>query len=426
MMGKRVFIYFDANVLLDLYSYSEDTINSIINGLSQIGTYSEIIIPKRAYEEYLRHYRECRKIKGGRNNVESFAKKFKECIDNINKKLDKLPKIYEQFECKIGDLFSAEMNSLSKFENSVNDEIDSLRKTSQPVLDDSNDLIFDFVEAHRPQMKMTLKEKIDVSIWGEQRIRIGLKPGQKDYAEKDKFNKYGDIYIWKEVLESPSDLIRCYFITDEKKNDWWKEKGSDEFDPLLIKEYNEEHPNTQFIAVRFPDFCRMESANFDTNALTEINSLRTQTKKVLNDKEGIIQLISDNIWGYDFQSIEESLLLKTVRGGNIERVDEFDIFELCDNADRVLSVKLNEYDELADVECEVCFNGYAQVMVRYYADAYDYLSVKFTSKVKIKALLELNYYPELKLDFVDISDISAMDTYITEEDDFIPDQEDYL
>lgn len=425
-MNKSIFIYFDANVLLDLYSYSEDTINSIIKGLSQIEKHSDIVIPKRAYEEYLKHYRGCRKIKGGRNNVESFAKKFEDCLDHVNNILDKLPKIYEQFECKIGDLIFSEKNSLSIFGSSVITEINLLRANSQPVLNDANDPVFDFVEAHKPQTQMTLKEKLELSIWGEQRIKMGLKPGQKDYAEKEQFDKYGDIYIWKEVLESPNNLTRCYFLTDEKKSDWWKEKGSDEFDPQLMKEYSEGHPNIQFVAVRFPDFCRMESTNFDTNALTEINSLRTQMEKALKDNDGIIKLISDNVWGYDFRSIEESLLLKVARGGNIERVDNFDAFEINDDDCKVLNISLNEYNETIDVGCEISFNGRADVMIRYYADAYDYLSIKFRSKAKIKGLLELSYYPELKLEFADIFEISAKETIITEETDFSPDPEDYL
>lgn len=421
-----VYIYLDTNVLLDLYSYSKNTINSIINGFIQIGEYSEIVIPKRAYEEFLRHYRACRQIRGGRNNVEFFYKKFKDLIEQVNSLLDKLPRIHEQFESNIGDLISIEKNSLSTFEDNVNVEIDRLRTSSQPLLDDTNDPIFGFVESHKPKSQMTLKEKITISIWGEQRIKIGLKPGRKDYAKKEGFDKYGDIYIWKEILDSPSDLARCYFLTDEKKSDWWKENGSNDFDPFLVKEYEEEHPKTQFIAVRFPEFCRMESTHFDKGALTEINSLRTQVENALKDKNSIAQLISDNAFGYDFRSVEDSLLLKVVRGGNIERVDNCDIFEICNNDRRVLNVNINKYDKTVDVECELSIKGRADVMIRYYADAYDYLSIKFTSRIKITAILELNYFPRLELSFADIIDISAIETTITEETDFAPEPSNYL
>ena len=422
---KNAAVYFDTNVLLDLYSYSEDTIKSIIDAFSLIEKYADLIIPRRAYEEFLRHYRSCRSIKFGRNNLAVYSQKFDDCYRQIILKLDNLPKIYDQYDCKIENLFKKEKQSIEIFADRVKQEIDSLSKNVSPVFDDAYDPIFEFVEKYKPNPLITLKEKIDVSIWGEQRIKLGLKPGQKDYKEKEQFDKFGDIYIWKEILDSSPSLIMCYFITNETKDDWWKAKDSSEFDSQLIEEYKELHPNTNFIALRFPDFCSIESSSFDNKALTEINALMTKMESLLNDKEGIVKIIADNIWGYNLDNIEKSLLMETVRGGNIERVDDFEAVEIIESESKVISIQENNYEETADIECEIPIVGIARASIRYFGDAYDYLTIKFKIITRISALLSFNYFPSLSFKFEDIFDISAVRSIILEDKDCVPDPDDY-
>lgn len=422
---KPFYIFFDTNVLLDLYSYSEETIKSILKGLESISPPCEFIIPKRAYEEFLNTYRSCRDKKRGRNNLVSYSNKFEECIRIIHQKLDSLPKIDEMYDCSISPLFEEQKKQLESFRNSVNKEIDNIKNETIPSFDDNNDLVFDFVQKHKPNSLLTTKDKLDISIWGEQRIKLDLKPGRKDYKEKKGFNKFGDIYIWKEILDSPEALKRCYFITNESKDDWWKEQDSDEFDPFLIEEFKELHPNTEFKAFHFSDFCLHFSSHFTNSALEEISSLRTKFLEALEDKK-IIKLVSDNIYGYNYHSIEDSLLLKEVRGGNIERVDDLDILDIDDSGEsELLNTSVDDVEQLVIAQCVITVKGTANVSIRYYADAYDYFTIDFKSTIRVGAFLTIEYNPDVSLAFNSAYSIDCLKTEITEDREFVPDQSYY-
>ena len=418
---KLFYIYFDTNALLDLYSYSEETIKSILKGLESINPPCEFIIPKRAYEEFLNLYKACRDRKRGRNNLITYSNKFEECIKVINQKLDSLPKIDEQYDCSIAPLFEEQKKHLELFKENVNKEIEQIKDETIPTFDDNNDLVFDFVQKHKPASPFTIKDKLHISIWGEQRIKLDLKPGKKDYKEKKGFNKFGDIFIWKEILDAPETLHSCYFITNETKDDWWKEQDSDEFDSFLVSEFKELHPSTEFKAFHFPDFCIHFSSRFTNSALEEISSLRTKFIEALKD-ENIIKLISDNIFGYNYRSVEDSLLSQAVRSGNIERVDDLDILDIDNSGEsKVLNTSVDDVDQLVLAQCVITVKGTANVSIRYYADAYDYFTIDFKSTIRVSAFLTIEYNPDISLAFDSAYSIDCLKTEITEDREFMPD-----
>ncbi len=422
---KPYYIFFDTNVLLDFYSYSEDTIKSIFKGLERNDVLFEYVIPKRAYEEFINNYRACRDIKSGRNNLVSYSNRFEECLKIINQKLDSLPKIDERYDCSITPLFNEQKKQLEQFKEKVNNEIDRLKNATMPSFDDTNDVVLDFVNKYKPSSSFTTKDKLDISIWGEQRIKLGLKPGLKDYKSKEGFNKFGDIYIWKEILDAPNTLKHCFFISNETKDDWWKEKDSDEFDPFLIKEFKELHPDTEFKAFHFSDFCLAYPTAFTKTALEEISALRNRFKEALEDKK-LLEIIRSNIFGENFRSIEDSLMSEAVRGGNIERVDDLDILEADEDAsDEVLSVSVDDIAQEIIVQCIITVKGTANVYIRYYADAYDYFTIDFKSKIRVSAFLNIDYHPDISLSYYCAYDLTCLETEITDDRDFFPDSSYY-
>ena len=56
----------------------------------------------------------------------------------------------------------------------------------------------------------------------------------------DFYRKYGDLIIWKELLRRVTGTkINTLFIEDEKKKDWFSERGGKKLAPVLYEEYDQ-------------------------------------------------------------------------------------------------------------------------------------------------------------------------------------------
>ena len=72
------------------------------------------------------------------------------------------------------------------------------------------------------------------------------KGGSTDEEKKSDFDggyyyrKYGDLIIWKELLRRVTGTkINTLFIEDEKKKDWFSERGGKKLAPVLYEEYDQ-------------------------------------------------------------------------------------------------------------------------------------------------------------------------------------------
>lgn len=81
-------------------------------------------------------------------------------------------------------------------------------------------------------MKHTAHPKMkELEKQAEERFKNAIPPGYKDYNKKtgNKFydgvviqNKYGDLILWKQLLDfAKIENTSIIFLTDERKEDWW-------------------------------------------------------------------------------------------------------------------------------------------------------------------------------------------------------------
>lgn len=57
---------------------------------------------------------------------------------------------------------------------------------------------------------------------GKKRYEEKIPPGYEDEKNKDDTKKYGDLVLWKQVIQKANELQKdVIFITDERKIDWW-------------------------------------------------------------------------------------------------------------------------------------------------------------------------------------------------------------
>lgn len=117
----------------------------------------------------------------------------------------------------------------------------------------------------------------------EIRFAQKIKPGLTDENKKEeyKFQKYGDVFIWYEILNNCSDEDDIVFIENEKKEDWWESKDSGIIASELKEEFKEKFPHADIEMLSFDDFYAkyMDDIMEDGEAKIEINAVLASAVK---------------------------------------------------------------------------------------------------------------------------------------------------
>jgi len=212
---KTLFV-FDTNVLLNLYSYTEDARDDFFKILDRIS--DNIWLPHHVGLEYQRNRLEIIK------NEKGIFKKLNEDIARIKKTIESNEKSKE-----LQESMKKPLEDLTNIVNVWNDKQPEVRSGDKirPKIEESfNDKI------GVPFLKQEELDKIYKD--GEKRYKNEIPPGFKD--AKDKKDKpsfsygglnyvpmYGDLIIWNQIIEhaKKDDIKSVFLITDDTKEDWW-------------------------------------------------------------------------------------------------------------------------------------------------------------------------------------------------------------
>jgi hypothetical protein len=200
-------ICFDANVLLNLYRYSNDTKEAIVELIQKFE--KNIWLPHQAALEY------------NKNRYEVIAAQEKTYKDFI----DKIGQIEKDLQSTSKPPFLSEKVhlSLKKVFKDVNKEVDdSIQKycdflKSDPIYDSLSKIFENKISPpfDSEKLKEIFKE-------GETRFKAKIPPGYEDEKNKQGDRKYGDLVLWKQIIEKAKETkAPIIFITDERKTDWW-------------------------------------------------------------------------------------------------------------------------------------------------------------------------------------------------------------
>ena len=222
-------ITIDTNVLLDLYRYSKDTRDAILSLIKKLD--NKIFFTYQSILEYNKNRYEVI------SEQEKTYKLFVEKIDQIDNELS--AKNHPPF------LSTKLHNSLSKVFGAVKDEVNSniisiqLMETDDEIYNSLNDII-----AGKIIKKFSEKELLEIYKEGKSRYEKKIPPGYMD-NKKPEHEKYGDLILWKEILQKSSEEKKpIIFISNEKKEDWiWKLKNGKTIGPRqeLIEEMVEQN-----------------------------------------------------------------------------------------------------------------------------------------------------------------------------------------
>ena len=198
---------FDTNVLLNLYRYSDSTQNVILDVIRKFSR--QIYLPHQAALEY------------NRNRYEVIAEQEKA----YNEFLDKISQIQKDLQSTskppfLTEKVDKELNTI--FEKVGGEVKDSIQKYSDFL---KHDPIYTFISdvfSNRITEPFNEEELKEIYKEGEERFKHRIPPGFEDEKNKEGNAKFGDLILWKQVINKAKELKKdVLLITDERKIDWW-------------------------------------------------------------------------------------------------------------------------------------------------------------------------------------------------------------
>ena len=243
----------DANILLNLYRYSDATRNEFLNILKSLN--DRLWIPHRAVEEYL-------------NNrltvIDQQEKSYEDTVKTIDSLKDDLdnarqhPFVSRQTMAKVSQVFDLLKNELKN-----NKSIHTKRISDDEIKTAISEIFKSKVGS--PYDRDKLEEIIKT---GEERYVQKIPPGFKDAGKSndseiftERCRKYGDLIVWNQIIDQSKETDRSVIlITDDKKEDWWERFKGKTIGPRpeLIKEFYDETSNSfrMYQADRFLELAR--------------------------------------------------------------------------------------------------------------------------------------------------------------------------
>ncbi len=230
-LWKNAFFAFDANVLLNLYTYSNQAREEILSAFGEIK--ERLWLPYWAGREF---HRNRAKI------ILQEAKRYSELGKQANNFCDELaaskrhPHVSDHLLQQLRD-------TIQKVRGELDTEQETLKAflTDDPILTQLSDLF-----EGRVGNAYTEQELESIFKEGEKRYGRRIPPGFKD-DNKPLPEKFGDLIIWKQAIrQATSDNQACIFITDDLKEDWWRIEDDQRLGPHpeLIREFTQETQQT--------------------------------------------------------------------------------------------------------------------------------------------------------------------------------------
>ena len=202
----------DANAILNLYRYSPETSNDLIQILNQVS--ERLWVPHQAALEYQRN--RLQTIASQLQEYDNIKKIVEDSKNNLKIKLDSLSKRPSFIEAdKLMKIMQKACNAIEKNLRIFKEA--HLELLQNDNLRDALDALFeDKLGLHYSQEKLNEIYKL-----GEERYEQEIPPGYED-KNKEGIKKYGDLILWFQIIDKAKEANEAIIlITDERKEDWW-------------------------------------------------------------------------------------------------------------------------------------------------------------------------------------------------------------
>ncbi|MGG3131327.1 PIN-like domain-containing protein [Bacillus pumilus] len=279
-------IILDTNVLLNLYRYTKETSDQILELLNK---YKENLwMPHQVGLEY--HYNRKLVILEQRGSNDKVCATFEKIPEKVREFLnDDLSSFKKRHKDDLESL-------VKEIKSVIEEKIKGLKNISQEedLLEEDlirlkiNELYTDRVGD--PYSEEELKA---IMVDADDRFSKNIPPGYKDVKGKKgiKFyngvqvqNKYGDYILWRQVLDyAKKNESNVIFLTDEKKEDWWYEAKGRTIGPRieLLNEFSF-HSKKSFYMFSSIGFIEIKGG-LDQSAVSEVKEVSEAYKDIAKE-----------------------------------------------------------------------------------------------------------------------------------------------
>jgi len=408
-------IVLDTNVILDLARYSLYTSKNILEIFNKC---TDLIwIPNQVFKEYIKN--KYNVFGNLRKRYSSFEKNLLTIIDASEKKLENVLQNsykYKYFGNKIlsNDILKKieEFREIiTSYKDTVGTEYDEITSNSAEIIKNIEKFISDLETNKQIGKKISFNEQLKIIKEGELRYKYKLPPGFKD-DKKEGIEKFGDLFIWKEILKLPTNknTNNIIFVTNDEKNDWWNKDEHEylEIREELLDEFLEINPNVSIVFMTIGMFQKYASKLYSLYEFGVYVDLNRNDEFFI---ERVADRISDDIINKIYDNEYDYLESEDIGSEGIDYVD----IEKCS------LIGINKvYSNISNGE--VCIIYELEYEIELYCDSYEYWGRDDDTKEIIKS-------PAIKHTFKG-SVVVSIERIIQEEDiesnhNYLDEDEDY-
>lgn len=292
IVGNAIIVV-DTNVLLDIYRYSNETANQILEMLDNIK--NQLWLPYQVAYEYHRDRNE--KVLG--SHIRTYASVIRS-ITNTKKELND--------KRKHPFLNSNDINEIDNYLDKIVKILEKGKSNcSQLIKEDSYKKKIAELFDGRLGDDYSQEEKDKYFVDAKDRYSKQIPPGYKDNTKKD--NEYGDYLIWRQMI----DIAKLHnkpviFVSNDIKEDWVEEIAGIKIGPRteLIDEFYKE-TSQDFYCYSLNQFIEyIENNSVSKESIKEIASIIEEQQTQNIQELDVAEPNSSSIEQYEGMTEEES------------------------------------------------------------------------------------------------------------------------
>ena len=307
-------VFFDTSALLNLYSLSQPACDEVFNRVLDYYR-NRLWIPNRVFFEFqknrhgvskkpLSHYDNllsCSNSRDGgyvqkivtfietdfQSTLQSLKGQYQalveRCVDNKKHPIiDKSE--FREFSGKIS-AFEVAVNALfsdaQRFQANIASVVQREKQKIEDQLD--NDIIPEKIKSYFSiGDPYSYDELLDIAYDGETRYRLKIPPGYEDQEDKEGLAVFGDLIIWKQILDyASSNKKSAILVSEDKKEDWIDVATKKPRIELLLEYYSV--TECQFEVLNLSEFLHLTNSKLTTEKVTESTLLEVDSTMMHDD-----------------------------------------------------------------------------------------------------------------------------------------------
>lgn len=327
-MLRNAVIIFDTSALLDLFYYSDDTQEKICTDVFDCLA-GRLWLPAQVYFEFLKNkdkvigkpietyksliHKDESKDGGHIDKIETGAKNAgKDAINSIKNQLktlkektqkqDKHPYLPVELYVSIDEAIVKIEQDIVDFQKRIDsfskDFKDAIEQKVNEFVVDGSKVLETLDEKFKLGKEFSFSDMMKLAEEGAFRYQEKIPPGYEDEHDKIGLQKYGDLFVWKQILDIASSTGKdVLLITNDVKEDWIdKENKGPRFE--LLKEFNSETDH-KFWSFNMKDFLYQmnkildEDQQVSQKVIEEISEVQKQRVSSVEDTLDYTEILQE-------------------------------------------------------------------------------------------------------------------------------------